>query len=160
MSNGNQPIRVQRLADLARLPPQPVGSAVYVAEENAVYFSVGNLNRQLWAPIGWQFENVWMPDHVHSYLLSKRRAVFTDIFLAAAGVLEHPRSIHEDRVTRGALYLFADGRTLRELGVLRSKSTPFVDAVLELRDVAGTVVPRLFHLSPRNRNRGGRRIWP
>jgi hypothetical protein len=94
------------------------------------------------------------------YLKERRNPVFPNTIEVAAAVLQDPISIHEDMLRRDFLYVLADAEMLRRRSLLASQSTPFVDAVIELRSVENNKLPRLFHLSPRRRNFGGSRLWP
>lgn len=160
MSNGSQPYRVHRLADLAQLSTCRPGDVAWVAEDNRVYWALGNMAPNIREAISWPHANVWMPDHVLTNLVVTRVRVFRSSVLVGARILESPQSVHRDLLRDDCLYLFADGEDLRRRGVLLSQSTPYVDAVIELRAIEGHVLPRMFHLSPRKRNRGGEQLWP
>ena len=71
-----------------------------------------------------------------------------------------PLSVHKDRERENVTYFIVDGASLRGSGLLRSNSTRYVDAAVELRQVPSGNVLRLFHLSPRDQNQGGMQLWP
>lgn len=101
-----------------------------------------------------------MPDHVFSDLVAGRIRVFENPVSVAASVLRSPLSVHRDFKSSDCVYILADGDMLRAKGLLMSRTAPYVDAVLELRSIHGKTLPRMFHLSPRKRNRGGDQLWP
>jgi hypothetical protein len=160
MSNGNQTVRVRHTAELTELPALAPGTSAFVEDDHYVYWSVGNLDAEVAKSIGWNHRNVWMPNHVYVDLLEARKAVFASPIAVAAALLISPTGIYRDRRQTGGLYVIADGDYLRRQGLLRSRSTRYVDAVIESRHIQGFVLPRIFHLSPRKRNHGGEQLWP
>lgn len=160
MSKRSESEVIRNVRELVRLPALRVRTEVLVEEENLGYVCVGNFSLPVRQAIEWPYANVWMPLHVHTYLLQKRADVFADIAHAAAGVLEDAVSVHRDRLPGNYLYVLTEARNLRGRGVLRSRTTRYVDAVIELRTISGVTIPRLFHLSPRDRNQGRKQLWP
>jgi hypothetical protein len=152
--------QVERLRDLGALDPLPVGTRVRVHEDGILYIGIGNALPEVAAHIGWGQANVWMPEHVYRYSVAKRSSIFPEPALLASSVLTHPDSVHRDVRRNDAWYFITSGTVLRDRRVLTSESTSYVDAAIELRRVSGGSVLRLFHLSPRNRNYGGEKLWP
>jgi hypothetical protein len=154
-------LRVWGLLELIQLSPLEPGSTVRVADEDGRQFrAVGNLRRDIAELISWEHSNVWMPENVYNYLLEARAGLFESPVDVAAELLARPQSLHEDTRQTGSLYVISSGVRMRERGVLTSRSVRYVDAVIEFRPVGNLVLPRLFHLSPRKRNHGGRQLWP
>lgn len=160
MSNGNQPVQFRTLRDLVRQPPRLVGMLVWVDEIKGGYWALGNLPDHVRREIDWPYTNVWMPDHVFQDLSEARVTVFTSPIDAAAALLRDPLSVYEDVRDADSVYLITQGEVLRNQGVLLSKTARYVDAVVEFRRIQGETLPRLFHLSPRGRNYGGKPLWP
>lgn len=161
MSETDDTEHVVRLRDLARLDIRPVGSRVLIQEDGILYHSIGSVPDDIAYQIGWPSSmNVWMPEHVVQYVLDKRSNAFPSPVLLAATLIEAPLSVHLDTRWHDARYFFGDGDVLREREVLHSVSTRYVDAAIELRQVPGGSLLRLFHLSPRRRNLGGKQLWP
>ena len=138
----------------------PVGTRVFVHEDGITYIGVGNASSEIAERIGWTQVNVWMPEHVYTYALTKRSRIFPKPALLASSILTHPDSVHRAVRRNDAWYFITSGTALRDRRVLTSESTRYVDAAIELRHVSGGSVLRLFHLSPRNRNYGGEKLWP
>lgn len=152
---------VVRLSDLAGMNFVHVGTRVIVQEDGIAYYNVGLIPNDIAQRIGWlRSTNVWMPEHVVQYVLDKRSNAFPNPVLLAAALIEAPSSVHQDTRWPDARYFFGDGDILRERGVLHSASTRYVDAAIELRQVPGGSLLRLFHLSPRRQNLGGKQLWP
>lgn len=116
----------------------PVGTPVYVDELREIFYSVGSTTPAISRRLGWTAGGVWMPE----------------------AVLNQPISVHEGRKDPAKRYFVVEGETLRALGLLASRSTRYIDAVVEWHQVPGGTYLRLFHLSPRKWNRGGKRSWP
>lgn len=155
----HEPRRLRQLADLLAEPRLSAGRRLLVEEDGIVHISVGRVRPEIGERLGWTYENVWMPEHVLRYI-EMQHAVITDPIVATATILQQPASVHEDRVDPTKRYFVMDAAELRGLGLLTSQSTRYVDAVVELRQVPGGNLPRLFHRGPRKRNRGGRQLWP
>jgi hypothetical protein len=151
--------QVDRLRHLGSMGSVPVGTQVFVHEDGIVYIGVGTTTPKIAERIGWDQENIWMPEHVLQYV-QLRHAPVVDPVTTAAFVLRHPMSVHQDRGSRHLTYFLVDAAVIREQGFLQSSSSRFVDAIVELRYVPGGSILRLFHLSPRNRNQGGMQLWP
>lgn len=154
------PRRLTHLSDLAREPAIPVGSRVLVAEDGHIYISIGNTTPAIAARLGWTQANVWMPEHVLTGI-NWRHPVIIDPITSASRVLQAPLSVHEDpRGRPDHSYWIIPAQALRNEGLLASRSTRYVDAVVELRYVGESGLLRIFHLSPRSRNQGGLQLWP
>ncbi|HET7037320.1 MAG TPA: hypothetical protein VFI42_16665 [Thermomicrobiaceae bacterium] len=150
--------RLQRLAELATLPGVPVGTRVYVVENDLVYRSAGTTRPEIAARLSWTQANVWMPDDRIEAMREKR--VFPDPVVTANLLLRDPDSVHLSDRGPNMIYFLARGAKLRMAGALTSSSTRYVDLVVELRVAGPDLWLRLFHLSPTGRNKGGRQVWP
>ena len=153
------PRRVEHLHDLGTMDLVPVGTRVYVEEDGIAYIGVGSTTLIIAQHVGWTLSNVWIPDHVEMRIVVKH-GVFPSIVAAAHAVLSDPISVHVHNRGQNFFYFFTEGERLRDEGLLTSRSTDFVDGVVELRHVSGGNVLRLFHLAPTDRNKGGRQLWP
>lgn len=159
MSDTEESESIPRLHQLGTMDRVPIGTRVYVEEDGFIYIGVGNTSSQMARRLGWTQANIWMPEHVESSILLKHR-VFPNPVVSAQVVLTNPSSVHNDRRGPGFIYFFVTAERLREAELLTSRSTDFVDGVVELRHVSGGQVLRFFHLAPVDRNKGGRQIWP
>lgn len=159
---GSRDVAPRSVATLARLAAEParsVGTRVLVDEDGTIYTSVGQTAAAIQARLGWDAANVWIPQHALAAMRRKHN-VITDPVAAAQLVLRQPISVHEDREDPTEQLFFADAALLRDAGLLYSRRVRYVDAIVEERAVANGVVLRLFHLSPRDKNYGGRQRWP
>lgn len=148
-----------RLSDLVTHPSVPVTTRVLIEEDRWIYICVGQARADIAASLGWKDENVWMPEHVLRYVRDRHPAIL-DPVRAFSVVLQQASTVHEDLKDKNHRYFIIDARDLRAAGLLRSQTTRYVDAVVELRQVPGGRVMRAFHLSPSKRNQGGRQLWP
>lgn len=149
------------LAELATAPPFEVGTRVLVHEDGYVYISVGNTRPEIRDRLGWTQGNVWMPDHVEGRLLVQHPEIQPSVD-AMAHVLSHPIRVGLRRGKAGepSVQFIIGGDELRTLGYLRSRSTLYVDVLVELRQMQDEVILRGYHISPMNRIPGRRPIWP
>lgn len=154
------PRRVAWLRDLGVMEHVPVGTNMYVEEDGVTYISVGQTTAKIRMVAGWPPATIWMPDHVHRYLLRARGGIFPDPVGLASALLLNPSTVHRDLLRDNVTYFFINGAPLRDIGLLHSTSVRYVDAAVELRHVLGGSVLRLFHLSPRSKNQGGEQLWP
>lgn len=147
------------LGELATEVSVPVGTRIFVEEDGIIYTSVGQTRPEIASRLGWTQPNIWLP----SPALRDMRIyheVIVDHINAAALALQNPFSVHEGR-DEGQYYFFLYAELFREAGLLTSRSTRFIDAVVQLREtIDGSKLLRLFHLSPATRNKGGRQLWP
>lgn len=160
MPSNNDPQKVTHLHNLGALDLVPVGTRVYVEEDEIAYIGVGSIPVSIRDRIRWPRSNVWMPEHVLDDVLGKRGQILSDPPAAAAIILSQPRAIWKDNRLQEAKCFVIDGETLREQGLLGSTSTRYVDAIVEFRYVPGGFLMRLFHLSPRKGLPGGTPLWP
>lgn len=137
----------------------PVGIRILVDEDRNVYVSIGNTTAEIRERLGWTQQNVWMPEHVEQYILRKH-GVFSDPIAIAHAVLSTPTSVHLDSYEEDQFYFVVGRDRLIEQGFALSDGISMVDAMVELRQVQDTELLRFFHLSPRDRNRGGLQLWP
>lgn len=151
--------RLGRLADLVTFPASPVGTRVLIEEDRWVYVCTGQTKPEISVSLGWAGENIWMPEHVVTYV-RRRHPVILDPIRAFSFVLQRASTVHEDLKDENHRYFIAEGEELRTSGLLLSQTTRCVDAVVELRHVSGGRIMRAFHLSPSKRNQGGRQLWP
>jgi len=89
-----------------------------------------------------------------------RRSIFPDLLAAVEALLLFASSVHTDRELEQEAYFVITGDSLRERGLLKSRTAPFVDGVVELRQVQGGSYLRLFHFGPARRVKGGNQLWP
>jgi hypothetical protein len=150
---------VKRLADLDTIRPLHMGTEVRVAEDGWRYFCIGHVQPEVAERVGWLHQNVWMPDHVVLGVRTKHD-VLRDPVLTGSVILSKPSSVHVSLRSQSECYFIMNADRLRERELLASKSVELVDAVVELRQVSGGKLLRLFHLAPTTRNRGGRQLWP
>lgn len=151
--------RVALLRDLGSMGRVPVGTRVHVKEDGFIYAGIGQTTPEIIDRIGWDQANVWMPERVETGVLIEH-GVVPDPVLAAHAVLVGALSVHEDRRGRGFVYFVTVAERLRVVELLTSRSTDFVDGVVELRHVLDGRLLRFFHLAPADRNKGGRQLWP
>jgi hypothetical protein len=158
------PVVIEREAELGTLPTLPVGTVVELPQPSGTtwrYYSVGTAAPVVAARLGWAQGNVWLREIERSRMLRIRgRLLFPRLEEAIHQVLQEPQSVHEARGDPSSVYFVATGASLRARGLLMSRSVNFVDAIIEARRVDGGRYLRLFHFSPRDRARGGRRLWP
>ncbi len=151
--------RLERLTDLAIEPHVPVGTRVFVEEDGTIYTGVGQTRPEVAAHLGWTQPNVWLPLHAQRKM-ERDHDVILDHISVASFVLQNSVSVqvgHE----RDSYYFIVAASQVRELGLLSSRSTRFVDLVVQSRQASdGRKFLRLFHLSPATRNKGGRQLWP
>ncbi len=159
MDAGDEPLRVAWLRDLGTMDVVPVGTRMHVEEDGFIYTGVGQTTPEIIGHIGWKLANIWMPDHVETGILLKH-GVFPDPVVAAQVIWTEPLSVHHDRRGQGFIYFLIAAGRLREAGLLTSRSTDFVDGVVESRHVSGGYLLRFFHLAPVDRNKGGQQLWP
>lgn len=126
----------QKLEHVSRLRELGTLHRVPVKEDGFIYTGVGQTTLEILGQIGWSQANIWMPEHVEVNILLKH-GVFPDPIVAAQGLLTGPLSVHHDRRGPGFTYFFIAAERLREAGLLTSRSTEFVDGVIELRHVSG-----------------------
>ncbi|CAN5120191.1 hypothetical protein BH23CHL1_BH23CHL1_21980 [soil metagenome] len=148
-----------RLADLVGHPPAPVTTRVLIEEDHWIYICVGQARADIAATLGWNDENIWMPEHVLRYV-SERHPVILNPVRAFSVLLQQALTVHEDRKDKNHRYFIVDGETLRADGLLSSQTVRYVDAVVEWRHVPDGRIMRAFHLSPNKRNQGGQQLWP
>src|SRR5205823_2637534 len=132
---------------------------VVVSETGGVFVSVGQAEPQIATSVGWLPQNVWLPERELDRIRRKHQ-VFPDTIAAARMLLTRPTSAHRDRHLADAVYLVTSGELLRQAGLLTSRTTRFVDAVVDFRRAGAAGYLRLFHLGPSNRNKGGAQLWP
>jgi hypothetical protein len=152
--------RVEDQSDLGALGPQSFRSPVLVERTRTICWAVGLPAPSIMRRLAWPVANVWMPDHVVTYVRRHKPGVL-DVFLLVTELLERPDDVywsHEDP-DRVALFSAAAPR-LQAKGLLRVRRTPYVEAAVELRSLRGVSVARLFHLSPMNRIPEGKQLWP
>lgn len=152
-------LKVESFANLGASPALAVGTHVLVEEDGWLYINTGQAPDDIEHALGWEHENIWMPQHVLRYI-SRHHPVISDPVLAMSAVLRQPLSVHQDLKAAHHRYLIADAELLRAKSLLASRSTRYVDAVVELRRIHGGRILRAFHLSPTKQNRGGRQLWP
>ena len=161
---GQNPLLIQAEAELGTLPTLPVATVVELPRPDGMtwrYHSVGTTTSAIAARLGWGQSNVWLREIERNRMLAIRaRPIFPNLEEAIALVLTHPDSVHEALGDPTSVYFVVAGSALRQRGLLASRSTHLVDAIIEARRVEGGSYLRLFHFSPRDRNRGGRRLWP
>ncbi len=155
---------IEREAELGTLPILPVGIVVELARPDGSvwrYYGLGTTTPAIAARLGWTHVNVWLREIERNRMLRVRgRLLFPQLEEAIAQVLRDPISVHEARGDPLSLYFIASGESLRVRGLMMSQSVSFVDAIIEARTTDGGEYLRLYHFSPRNRGRGGRRLWP
>jgi hypothetical protein len=142
------------------MEPMPVRTQVLVEEDGFLYIALGNTSPPIAQRLGWTQANVWLPEHALLAILRKRGWVILDPVAAATEVLAHPIIVRRDQRPDDAVCFIAEPSNLRQLGLLRSETTRYVDALVELRKVPGGNLLRLFHLSPRDNDEGGEQLWP
>jgi hypothetical protein len=147
------------LGELAIEHPVPVGTRVFVQEDGIIYTGVGQTRIEIASRLGWTQPNIWIPEDAFQDI-SHEHDVYTSVSLAASSVLQHPLSVYKGRGPPFTSFVI-EGDTLRDHGLLTSRSTQFVDAVVESRRSTGErMFLRLFHLSPATRNKGDMQLWP
>lgn len=147
------------LRDLGTMDIVPVGTRVRVDEDGISYVGIGTSAPVIRHHLRWPLSNVWLPEHAELTIIEKH-GVFPNVPAAAHHILTDPLSVHHDGRGPNFVYFFTAGDRMRAVGLLTSRSTSFVDGVVELRHVTGGTVLRLFHLAPTDRNKGGQRVWP
>lgn len=55
--------RVPHLRDLGTIPAVPIGTRVMVDEDQKAYIGVGFTSPEIANRLGWDQENIWMPEH-------------------------------------------------------------------------------------------------
>jgi hypothetical protein len=159
-----EPIVISREAELGTLPTLPVGAVAELPRPDGStwrYYGVGRTAPVVAGRLGWTRNNVWLREVERDWLLRRRaRPIFPKLEEAIAYVLGQPDSVHEALGDPASAYFVAGGEALRQRGLLTSRSTVLVDAIIEAHKADGGSYLRLFHFSPRDRNRGGRRLWP
>lgn len=151
--------RVKRLGDLATEPSVPVSTRVLVEEDGIVYIGTGHTSTEIAARIGWTQPNIWIPAHALSRMI-RDHDIIHDHIAVASFILQHPTSVHVGR-EQDECYFIVHANIIRTMGLLNSRSTKFVDIVVQTRQASdGRRFLRLFHLSPATRNKGGRQLWP
>ncbi len=124
------------------------------------YYGCGTTAPEIAERLGWTQQNVWMREPERNYVLREHPNLFTDLDQAIAYVLGQPDSVHENPRGMGDFYFIVSGERLRAAGLLLSRRTRLIDAVVELRAVLDGSFLRLFHVAPALRNNGGRQLWP
>jgi hypothetical protein len=147
------------LRDLGAMERVPVGTRMHVEEDGFIYIGVGTIASDIARWIEWTHANVWMPEHALQRI-QLQHTTLLDPIAVASFILMNPMSIHHDSRAHNYVYLIVGAGVLRDQGLVQSRRALYVDAVVELRHVNGGVLPRLFHLSPRDQNMGGSRLWP
>ncbi|WP_238538461.1 hypothetical protein [Nitrolancea hollandica] len=130
-----------------------------VDEDQKAYIGVGFTSPEIANRLGWDQENIWMPEHALQWIQANH-ATLSDPIGAAHIILNHPRSVHQDLQSDDGIYFITDAEELRSGGLLKSRSTRYVDAVVRFEWVSDGAFLRPFHLSPRKRNQGGFQLWP
>jgi hypothetical protein len=135
------------------------GTEVWIAERSESVYSVGMTTPAIAAVLGWTQANVWLRAGERAGI-EKRHPVFLDVIGTIAVVLTSPLAVHLDRQQADAIYFIIDAAALRQLGLLSSQSTRYVDLVVQSHQVGLRTLHRVAHLGPGRRNRGGRQLWP
>ena len=151
--------RLSRLRDLAILTESAPGNRVEVDEDATAYYCVGRARTDMCARVGIPVSYFWLPEHALRHI-QDRHPVITDPLKAAELILQQPLTVRRDRIEPvDKVIFYANGDALREAGLLISQSSPYVSAGVELRNVSGEILLRLFHLSP-HRSIRGELLWP
>jgi hypothetical protein len=103
---------------------------VHILEDGVTYACVGALPDSFVTRLNWPTGNVWMPDHAITWV-SMRHAVLNDPARCAGTVITNADSIHIDSNYPDYRYFILEADPLRSVGLLTSRSTRFVDAVVE-----------------------------
>jgi len=156
---GSAFLKIGSEGELGTLPGMPVGAEVEVEENGQRFIGVGSPRREIALRLGWTQDNVWLPQSALSRMLS-RRSIFPDLLAAVEALLLFAFSVHTDREFEQGAYFVITGDSLRERGLLKSRTAPFVDGVVESRQVQGGSYLRLFHCGPARRVKGGNQLWP
>jgi hypothetical protein len=130
-----------------------------VEEDASIYTSVGRTTDEIARRIGWTQANVWIPEHARQDMLEKHK-VISDPMAASNLILLNPLGVWMLDGNSTYRLFFAGATMLREAGLLGSRTTRYVDAIIEARSVENGSVLRLFHLSPRKKNYGSIQLWP
>jgi hypothetical protein len=160
---GRQFIQLGSEAELGTLLPLSAGVVAELPRTAAApwhYYSVGAIRPDIAARLGWTQGNVWLRQPERDNILKTKAAAFANIDEAMRYVVTGPDSVHELGGLSNAFYFVVSGAALRSAGILTSRSTHLIDAIIERRAVRGGAYLRLFHFSPRDRNMGGRQVWP
>jgi hypothetical protein len=152
-------VSIATLAELGARLHDPVGVRVFVEEDRTVYTSVGRTTDEIAWRIGWTQSSVWIPEHARQDMLEKH-GVIRDPIVASSLVLLNPLGVWKRDGQPTCWLFFADSTMLREADLLGSRTTRYVDAIIEARPVKNGTVLRLFHLSPRKKNYGSIQLWP
>ncbi|HVX28846.1 MAG TPA: hypothetical protein VHA53_00095, partial [Nitrolancea sp.] len=126
--------RVATLAELGASTRQLAGTRVLVDEDGLIYTSVGGTTDEIADRLGWEQRHVWMPDHVLSTIRG-RHTIFVDPIAAASVLFQRPNGVYSDLRGQHIRVFLATASLLRDRGLLTSKSTRYVDAILEERRV-------------------------
>lgn len=160
MSSTDNTQHVEYLRDLGALEHVPVGTRVLVHEDGIAYTCAGQVTARIAIHMGWPSSNVWIPEHVLADINSKRGWIVLAPLEVAYPAVSRPDSVWKDtRATNAASFLI-EASIVRGLGLLASNSARYVDVIVELRQVPGGNLLRLFHISPRTREQRGIRLWP
>ena len=87
----NDPLRVQRLADLADFPRLPVGrlpvgSTVLIREPDDMVIALGTPPERVLALLGWTVRNVWLRD-TERRDIERRHPIFGNLVAVTAAIL-------------------------------------------------------------------------
>lgn len=161
-SSGNRPEiahRLKRLHELVTEPRVPVGTRVYVEEDEREYIGVGHTTQEIAARLGWTQGNIWLPEREFRRI-AMRHPVLPDPISAAEAIVSDPLSVHDNPRKVDSIYFNINADEMRHRNLLASQSAPYVDTVIELRRAGASIWLRMFHLSPAHRNKGGIELWP
>lgn len=151
--------RLRSLGELATTPSVPVGTQVFVEEDGIIYTGVGQRRPDIVLHLGWSQPNIWLPSHAQRKM-ERDHDVILDHVSVASFVLQNSVGVQVGQ-EQDTYYFIVGASPVRAMGLLTSRSTRFVDLVVQSRQASdGRRFLRLFHLSPATRNKGGRQLWP
>lgn len=155
-------IRIQSEGDLATLNPLPVGTLVTFDHCGQLlhWWCIGQIPAAIRDALGWDTVNVWIAAPALRHMLHDEGArIFPTPFEALNYLLTYPDFILRPPRLPGAAGFWVEADRLRTLGLLASKSTKWVDGIIEPRGVETGVYLRIFHFGPRHRIGDGERLW-
>jgi hypothetical protein len=155
-------IRIRSEAALGTLPPVAPGTVAELPQPDGTiwrYYGVGGTPPEIAARLGWTQANAWLREPERDRIIALHD-VFPHLERAVAFVLANPTSVYAVRDAPTHARFVSPGFALRQAGLLASRTTRYVDAIIEPRTVEGGTYLRAYHFAPASRDKGQVRLWP